>query len=164
MSLREESPTLPRGKVDSKCLTGALGCAEGAAQALQIYRWREFVLQPFRRPLSAGAYIACQFRPTRASDALCYREERPREKISASFGEHEASQHEAILSSMNLHPPIPASLRRPASWPAWPRRGGTASVVDRQSRATGRRLDWPLLLFWAGYLAIFAGGVWVFLP
>jgi len=63
---------------------------------------------------------------------------------------------------MNLHPPLAADLRRAASWPAWPRRLA-GPIVQRRSRVAGRRLDWPLLLFWAGYLALFAGGVWLFL-
>ena len=62
---------------------------------------------------------------------------------------------------MNLHPPMHASLRR-ATWPAWPRRVGPAASGDRR-KAPSRLLDWPLLLFWLGYLAIVAGGVWLFL-
>ena len=64
---------------------------------------------------------------------------------------------------MNLHPPMPGSLRRTAPWPAWPRRVGTAAFVDRHRPETGIRFDWPLLLFWVSYLALFAAGVWLFL-
>ena len=64
---------------------------------------------------------------------------------------------------MNLHPPMPNSLRRAATWPAWPRRLGTAASPGRRSRSTAVRFDWPLLLFWVGYLALVAGGVWLIL-
>jgi hypothetical protein len=67
-----------------------------------------------------------------------------------------------MLSSMELHPPMPASLRRAAPWPAWPRRVGSAASTDRASGTTVR-FDWPLLLFWIGYLAIVGAGVWLFL-
>ena len=65
---------------------------------------------------------------------------------------------------MNIHTSIPTTLRRPAAWPAWPRRGGTVRANERRSqpRASQRHIDWPLLAFWIGYLAIFGGSVWLF--
>ncbi|MEO6746370.1 MAG: hypothetical protein ABIS28_14550 [Caldimonas sp.] len=68
---------------------------------------------------------------------------------------------------MNIHPSIPTTLRRPAAWPAWPRRGGTGRATNEgrwQPRASQRHVDWPLLAFWVGYLTIFGGSVWLFVP
>jgi len=62
---------------------------------------------------------------------------------------------------MHFHPPMPPSLRRNAAWPAWPRRLGTVAAGDRRRVQAQRRIDWPLLLFWAGYLAAVAAGVWL---
>jgi hypothetical protein len=36
-------------------------------------------------------------------------------------------------------------------------------VVEPRSQTSGRRLDWPLLVFWVGYLVLFAAGVGMFL-
>ena len=48
--------------------------------------------------------------------------------------------------------------------------GVAASGWNESERTTGdrspalpqRHLDWPLLAFWVGYLAIFGGSVWLF--
>ena len=64
---------------------------------------------------------------------------------------------------MNLDSPMPPSLRRTAAWPAWPRRLGTVASGNRRRVHAQRQIDWPLLLFWVGYLALVAAGVWLFL-
>ena len=62
---------------------------------------------------------------------------------------------------MDFHPPMPPSLRRNAAWPAWPRRLGVVASADRRHAPKRLQIDWPLLLFWVGYLALFATGVWL---
>jgi hypothetical protein len=55
--------------------------------------------------------------------------------------------------------------RRTTPWPAWPRRASIRSGDYVRNSIGGRRdrkLDWPLLAFWGGYLTLFWVVVWLF--
>src|SRR5678815_2192418 len=93
MTVREENPTLQRRKVHSKCRQDRSDAPCGMQQgALQIYRWRQIVVQLFgvRRRLTPTAFF--QFRPTGSSDGRCYREGGQATKISSPLQQARAGR------------------------------------------------------------------------
>jgi len=50
--------------------------------------------------------------------------------------------------------------RRLSAWPTWPRRANGVDAAPGSRPA--RSIDWPLLGFWVGYVALFAASVGYF--